>query len=99
MRYLKYIFLFFIIFFIGCDFDSESVPVKNFSYDIVVIDSCEYIRSYTVYGHYVASHKGNCKNPIHYIQLYSGKTEGVLVYKHVKVPKGIVIDSARIVFK
>ena len=29
--------------------------------EITVGDSCEYIS-----GHYIFSHKGNCKNPIHY---------------------------------
>ena len=34
-------------------------------YKIREIDGCEYIESRNAYGD-VLSHKGNCKNPIHY---------------------------------
>jgi hypothetical protein len=47
--------------------DHEGVAViENTGENIstVVIDGCEYIKS-PVYGG-VYSHKGNCKNPIHY---------------------------------
>ena len=43
----------------GCS-DDRPTEIKDGS-DIVTIDSCEYIRSYTYYGHFVDSHKGNCK--------------------------------------
>ena len=44
---------------VGCS-DNRPITIKDGS-DIVTIDSCEYIRSYTYYGHPVDSHKGNCK--------------------------------------
>ena len=37
--------------------DGANVVIAN----IVTIDSCEYIRSFTYCGHYVYSHKGNCR--------------------------------------
>ena len=43
---------------VGCE---DERPIKNVDgVDVMTIDSCEYIRSYTYYGHYVYSHKGNC---------------------------------------
>lgn len=44
---------------VGCS-DDRRVEIKDGA-GIVTIDSCEYIRSYTYYGHFVYSHKGNCK--------------------------------------
>lgn len=29
--------------------------------EIVIIDSCEYLKCYTYYTHYVYTYKGNCK--------------------------------------
>jgi hypothetical protein len=51
---------------------SQNIPDKGYkitskagySFYVVDIDSCEYIRS-DVYGGYNLTHKGNCKNPIH----------------------------------
>ena len=44
---------------VGC-LDDRPTEIKDGS-AIVTIDSCEYISSYTYYGHFVYSHKGNCK--------------------------------------
>jgi hypothetical protein len=52
--------------------ESKSNPLSDASYveyKIVLIDSCEYIFGHdngTYNGGYFLSHKGNCKNPIHY---------------------------------
>ncbi len=50
---------------------NQNIPDKGYkitskagSFDVVEIDSCEYIRS-DVYAGYNLTHKGNCKNPIH----------------------------------
>ena len=40
----------------GCDKSISSVD----GYDIVIVDSCEYIRNYTASGK-ILVHKGNCK--------------------------------------
>lgn len=42
--------------------------VGLWSFDCITIDSCEYLLSYTYGDHYVITHKGNCKNPIHKLQ-------------------------------
>ena len=52
----KLLLLLFIFLFSGCDY-VETTDGE----EIVIIDSCEYIRNY-VYGGYVLTHKGNCKN-------------------------------------
>lgn len=44
---------------VGC-LDDRPTEIKDGS-NIVTIDSCEYIRSYTYSWNYVYSHKGNCK--------------------------------------
>lgn len=36
------------------------------TYEVIVIEGCEYLRMRTSNGYYVLTHKGNCKNPIHY---------------------------------
>lgn len=37
------------------------------NYTIIMIDGCEYLQRYEGYrSGYSFSHKGNCKNPIHY---------------------------------
>lgn len=41
---------------VGCDNSKSSVD----GYDIVVIDSCEYIRNYVASGKVIV-HKGNCR--------------------------------------
>ena len=44
---------------VGC---GNERPIKNVDEaNIVTIDSCEYISSYTYHGNYVYSHKGNCR--------------------------------------
>lgn len=46
---------------------NDSVIVSNGKdVNIVVIDSCEYLACCTYGARYVYTHKGNCKNPIHY---------------------------------
>lgn len=52
---------------IGCGDDGfwmrmDSKPTLN--YEIIIIDDCEYIKTYVYLGD-VLEHKGNCKNPIH----------------------------------
>ncbi len=61
-----------IIGFTGCVEDIKRKPViellqrdYDLKYDIIEIDGCEYIRTY--FDRSVSlTHKGNCKNPIHY---------------------------------
>ena len=44
---------------VGC---GNERPIKNVDgVDVETIDSCEYIRCVTYYGHCVYSHKGNCR--------------------------------------
>jgi len=43
---------------ISCSTDDSSPKIK-------MIGNCEYIVSHNAYGS-VSSHKGDCKNPIHY---------------------------------
>lgn len=57
----------------SCCSDKNSEPIRldingEAYYEIVIIDSCEYIfgtdtQAYN--GGYFLTHKGNCKNPIH----------------------------------
>lgn len=70
----KLLFLFLLV---GC-FDNEQTPpppkvqtiTKFYEYELIVIDSCEYLvfgrnsEHYHVNTHTI-THKGNCKNPIH----------------------------------
>ena len=44
---------------VGCE--NERLIEKVNGADVVTIDSCEYIGSFTGYGHYVYFHKGNCR--------------------------------------
>ena len=44
---------------VGCE--NERLIEKVNGADVVTIDSCEYISSFTYCGHYVYSHKGNCR--------------------------------------
>lgn len=44
---------------VGCDDVRPSKEVDGA--EIVTIDSCEYVRCLTYYGHIVDSHKGNCR--------------------------------------
>ena len=66
---------FFILLVSCCLFScsSETTPkteIKNgITYEITIIDGCEYILGSdngAYNGGYFLSHKGNCKNPIHY---------------------------------
>lgn len=36
------------------------------SCEVVVYEECEYFRCVSYYGYHSLTHKGNCKNPIHY---------------------------------
>lgn len=53
-----FLLLLFPIIFCGCDINIE-IPQQSQDYTIVVIDSCEYIRTEFFDVHY--AHKGNCK--------------------------------------
>ena len=66
---------FFILLVSCCLFScsSETTPKteikKGITYEITIIDGCEYILGTDNGGYnggYFLSHKGNCKNPIHY---------------------------------
>lgn len=50
--------------------DKETTEIfKGVDYEVVKIDSCEYIigKDHGSYnGGFFLTHKGNCKNPIHY---------------------------------
>ena len=70
MRYL--LILLFILVISSCeDSSKEAIENVNFrNYEIVVIDSCEYIISaykttMSHKGHGFMAHKGNCKNEFH----------------------------------
>lgn len=68
--------LLFLLLLVGCSNVEQHSPeaqitVKFYEYDVIVIDSCEYL----VYGRinstvhdrtHVLTHKGNCKNPTHH---------------------------------
>lgn len=55
-----FLLLLFPIIFCGCDLENINLPkLVHEDYTIVVIDSCEYIRTYNHDVHY--AHKGNCK--------------------------------------
>jgi hypothetical protein len=55
---------FFILLVLCCLFSCNNGKA-NLGTEIQEIDGCEYIVSKNGYGN-VVSHKGNCKNPIHY---------------------------------
>lgn len=72
MNLIKFFPLLFLISCWKTDKISEIAPPKKYlEYELLVIDSCEYL----VYGRWndgnqhsdkqVLTHKGNCKNPIH----------------------------------
>lgn len=56
-----------IVCFLGCDKTiqpSHVVPTKsgkNFEYNIINMEGCEYIH-YWAYANYAVTHKGNCTN-------------------------------------
>lgn len=67
MRYL--LILFALLLGAGCELQSSSssryLEVSGDNYQIVTIDSCEYIKSNDeTYSRYL-THKGNCNNPEH----------------------------------
>jgi len=39
--------------------------ISRDSFEIVMYDGCEYIKNRAYSYHFVYTHKGNCKNPIH----------------------------------
>ena len=55
MKKLLILFLSLLL-FNGCEY-AETIDGE----EVIIVDSCEYIRTY-VYGGYVLTHKGNCKN-------------------------------------
>ena len=66
------VFVFFTFGLFGCGKSSlDSAENKDYNYkeqyQIITIDSCEYIEKDS-YNGIVLTHKGNCKNPIHKIK-------------------------------
>ena len=53
---------------LGCGSPKERAERVANNYFVITIDSCEYIIAKAPLGDYgwLLSHKGNCKNPIHY---------------------------------
>ena len=49
---------------VSCDEPISKRDDIGQGFDVIEIDSCQYIYSTKGYGGYLA-HKGNCKNPIH----------------------------------
>lgn len=49
------------------DIDNQQVSTVpgNFSYNVIVIDSCEYLEYGGAHGYLEITHKGNCRNKIH----------------------------------
>lgn len=68
--------------------DSSAIEIFNgVDYRIVVIDSCEYIlgRDHESYnGGFFLTHKGNCKNPIHYKNIEKITVVDTVEYQLIK---------------
>ena len=67
----RIIFLLLLVACFSCTSENnvELTITKGVRYEIITIDSCEYIfgtDKFAYNGGYFLSHKGNCKNPIHY---------------------------------
>lgn len=62
---MKYIILFLLVLLVACIPEGQSKQRFGVSYEIVVIDSCQYINWCAPYSNSIV-HKGNCNNPIHY---------------------------------
>jgi hypothetical protein len=65
---MKIILIILALFLMGCgSYENRARSIES-KYVIIIIDSCEYIVSKAPLGDYgwLMSHKGNCKNPIHY---------------------------------
>lgn len=45
--------------------DEVKNPNRFNNYEVIMIDSCEYIQYGTSYGYLEVTHKGDCKNPKH----------------------------------
>lgn len=46
---------------------NETKNSKNYQHEeVIVIDGCEYLKIPSYMQHHTLTHKGNCKNPIHY---------------------------------
>ena len=62
--------VFFILFVSCCLFsciEDGNAVTGGTTYSTEIIDGCEYLKRYEGYNSgYSFSHKGNCKNPIHY---------------------------------
>lgn len=51
-----------ILIFSSCSNNNETVIKKDITYEVVIIDSCEYLKRYNGYNlGYSFTHKGNCK--------------------------------------
>lgn len=56
----------FMLIVINCLFSCTNINGDT-SYSTEIIDGCEYLKRYEGYNQgYSFTHKGNCKNPIHY---------------------------------
>lgn len=52
---------------LSCSENGGHALTGETTYSIEIIDGCEYIKRYEGYNQgYTFSHKGDCKNPIHY---------------------------------
>lgn len=49
--------------------NAESPKDPGIEVEVRKIGNCEYIDNRTYFGYHVYTHKGDCKNPIHYKQL------------------------------
>jgi hypothetical protein len=69
MKKLTILFIAVSIGMVGCGDKPEGEREEKSGYNILIIDSCEYIEVShslgTQYAYYSLTHKGNCSNPIH----------------------------------
>lgn len=91
---MKKLLFIFVLLLVGCvqnnDPTINRVPYgdsgSNIVYRIVVIDSCEYIWGWDGggYGGPFLTHKGNCKNPIHYKSIERKTVVDTVKYKLIR---------------
>lgn len=71
---MRYFLLILVVLIVSCNDKMSGKRLKaarpSYDYQVVVIDSCEYIELdlLTSYHVYTLTHKGNCNNPIHYLK-------------------------------
>lgn len=65
MKYLIFLFL-----LVSCETNVSKKPstviINGVSFSIYEIENCEYLGNDLSHRNAVLTHKGNCKNPIHY---------------------------------